>query len=95
MREQAWSQDSAERRVRYPTLKSGDVPKALVGGRRPPLPGAHRPPDHVLLWLPANELLKTRIVPNRIPFPSVFQIVNRDAVVDAIHRSRRFQKSLD
>jgi len=49
----------------------------------------------LFLWLPANELLKTRIVPNRVPFPSVFQIVNRDAVVNAVHRSRRFQKSLD
>jgi hypothetical protein len=90
------------RRARYPTLKSGDVPelefgneKELVGGHRPPLPAARRPPDHVLLWLPANELLKTRIVPNRIPFPSVFQIVDRDAVVHAVHRSRCFQKSLD
>jgi hypothetical protein len=42
-----------------------------------------------------DQFLEARIVAQRVPFPTEFQIVERDAVIDAIHRARRFEQALD
>src|SRR6266511_5109551 len=48
--------------------------------------------DESLPWL-FKELLKTRIVPKRVPCPAILQIVNGYAVIDAVHCARRFEKA--
>ena len=47
-----------------------------------------------LRWL-LKQFLKTRIDSNWVPFPAMFQVVDGDAVIDAIHCARRFQQSLE
>ncbi len=42
-----------------------------------------------------DQFLKARIVAQRVPFPTEFQIVERDAVIDAVHRAWSFQQALD
>ena len=42
-----------------------------------------------------DQFLKARIVTQRVPFPTEFQIVERDAVIDAVHRAWSFQQALD
>ena len=39
----------------------------------------------------ADELLKARVVPDRIPFPTIFQVVDRNTVVNAIHGARSLE----
>ncbi len=42
-----------------------------------------------------DQLLKTRIVADRIPFPAMFQIVDGDAVIGAINCPWRSEQTLD
>ena len=41
-------------------------------------------------FLPRDQFLKSRIIADRVPFPAIFQIVDGDAVIGAVHRSRDF-----
>ena len=50
--------------------------------------------DESLCWL-FKKFLKTRIAPNRVPFPAMFQVVYRDTVIDAVHCARRFEQSFE
>ena len=42
-----------------------------------------------------DQFLETGIITDRVPFPTEFQIVERDAVIDAVHRAWGFQQALD
>src|SRR4029453_11037750 len=42
-----------------------------------------------------EEFLKARSSSNRVPFPAMFQVVNGDAVINAVHCARGFEKPLN